>query len=84
YFVILLNRTCFGKLDNHTAYYPLIQTWERIPGLILAGLIIWFGIQPMGLVDLPQSLAFDMAGKVAQAHQEPIILAEALDLASAP
>jgi NAD(P)H-quinone oxidoreductase subunit 4 len=22
YFVILINRTCFGKLDNNTAYYP--------------------------------------------------------------
>ncbi|NJL99514.1 MAG: NADH-quinone oxidoreductase subunit M [Synechococcaceae cyanobacterium SM2_3_2] len=84
YFVILLNRTCFGKLDNHTAYYPLIQTWERIPGLILAGLIIWFGIQPMSLVQLPQSLAFDMAGKVAQVQQEPILVAEIVDLAKTP
>jgi NAD(P)H-quinone oxidoreductase subunit 4 len=25
YFVILLNRTCFGKLDNDTAYYPQVN-----------------------------------------------------------
>jgi len=25
YFIILLNRTCFGKLDNNTAYYPQVQ-----------------------------------------------------------
>jgi len=26
YFIILLNRTCFGKLDNNTAYYPQVQS----------------------------------------------------------
>jgi len=25
YFIILLNRTCFGKLDNNTAYYPQVH-----------------------------------------------------------
>ncbi len=76
YFVILLNRTCFGKLDNRTAYYPLIQRWERIPGLILAGLIVWFGIQPMGLIQWPQSLAFGIAQQVAQIDPEYLAIAE--------
>ncbi|MBF2066783.1 MAG: NADH-quinone oxidoreductase subunit M [Calothrix sp. C42_A2020_038] len=50
YFVILLNRTCFGKLDNKEAYYPRTLWSEKIPGLILAGLIIFLGIQPNYLV----------------------------------
>jgi NAD(P)H-quinone oxidoreductase subunit 4 len=49
YFVILLNRTCFGKLDN-LAYYPKVQWFERTPALILAALIIFLGIQPNWLV----------------------------------
>lgn len=49
YFVILLNRTCFGRLDN-LAYYPKIQWFERTPALILAALIIFLGVQPTWLV----------------------------------
>ncbi|MCJ2542635.1 NADH-quinone oxidoreductase subunit M [Thermostichus vulcanus] len=78
YFVILLNRTCFGKLDNRTAYYPAVKGWERIPGLVLAALILWFGIQPMNLVKWPQPLAFNLSTQVAQAHA--VILAEAGNL----
>jgi NAD(P)H-quinone oxidoreductase subunit 4 len=50
YFVILLNRTCFGKLDNKLAYYPKVLWFEKMPALILAGLIIFLGIQPTWLV----------------------------------
>ncbi len=46
YFVVLLNRTCFGKLDNETAYYPVMQWSERVPALILATLVLFLGIQP--------------------------------------
>lgn len=49
YFVILLNRTCFGRLDN-LAYYPKIEWFERTPALILAALIIFLGVQPNWLV----------------------------------
>ncbi len=49
YFVILLNRTCFGRLDN-LAYYPKVQWFEKTPALILAALIIFLGIQPNWLV----------------------------------
>jgi NAD(P)H-quinone oxidoreductase subunit 4 len=46
YFVILLNRTCFGKLDNKLAYYPKVLRSEQIPALIMAALILFgsFGI----------------------------------------
>lgn len=50
YFVILLNRTCFGKLDNDTAYYPQVRLGERIPALVLATIIFVLGIQPNWLV----------------------------------
>lgn len=50
YFVILLNRTCFGRLDSKTAYYPKVQWNERIPALVLTVLIVLLGIQPIWLV----------------------------------
>jgi NAD(P)H-quinone oxidoreductase subunit 4 len=46
YFVILLNRTCFGKLDNQSAYYPKVLASEHIPALILTATIIFLGVQP--------------------------------------
>jgi NAD(P)H-quinone oxidoreductase subunit 4 len=49
YFVILLNRTCFGKLDNKLAYYPKVTFSEQAPALILAALIFILGIQPTWL-----------------------------------
>lgn len=50
YFVILLNRTCFGKLNNTTAYYPKVLWGEKAPALVLAILILFLGIQPTWLV----------------------------------
>ncbi len=50
YFVILLNRTCFGRLNNKLAYYPQVLWSERVPALILASLIFILGIQPYWLV----------------------------------
>jgi NAD(P)H-quinone oxidoreductase subunit 4 len=50
YFVILLNRTCFGKLDNKTAYYPRVKFVEYVPALVLTALVFWLGVQPVWLV----------------------------------
>ncbi|WP_013321526.1 NADH-quinone oxidoreductase subunit M [Gloeothece verrucosa] len=50
YFVILLNRTCFGKLDNKHAYYPKALPTETIPALVLTAIILFLGIQPNWLV----------------------------------
>ena len=47
--MILLNRTCFGKLDNATAYYPKVSGLEHLPALILTGIIIFLGVQPIWL-----------------------------------
>ena len=50
YFVILLNRTCFGRLDNKLAYYPKVEWSEKVPALVLAALIFFLGVQPTWLV----------------------------------
>ncbi len=50
YFVILLNRTCFGKLDNDKAYYARVMWSEKTPALVLTALIIFLGVQPTWLV----------------------------------
>ena len=50
YFVILINRTCFGKLDNAIAYFPKVEWAERTPALVLAWIIFLLGIQPGWLV----------------------------------
>lgn len=50
YFVILLNRTCFGKLDNQLAYYPKVLASENIPALVLTAIILFLGVQPNYLV----------------------------------
>jgi NAD(P)H-quinone oxidoreductase subunit 4 len=55
YFVILLNNTCFGKLNNNLAYYPKVVWAEKIPALILASLIIFLGVQPHWLVRWSQT-----------------------------
>lgn len=57
YFVILLNRTCFGKLDNKGAYYPKVLWFEKVPALILASLIVFLGLQPTWLVRWTESTA---------------------------
>lgn len=50
YFVILLNRTCFGRLDNQRAYFPKVSFGEKAPALVLVVLIIVLGIQPNWLM----------------------------------
>jgi len=64
YFVILLNRTCFGKLDNATAYYPKVSGLEHLPALILTGLIIFLGVQPVWLVKWSEKATVKIAEQV--------------------
>ncbi len=49
YFVILLNRTCFGRLDSSSAYYPRVTRLEYVPAMVLTIVIIALGIQPVWL-----------------------------------
>ena len=64
YFVILLNRTCFGKLDNNLAYYPKVIWAEKIPAVVLAGLIIFLGIQPTWLVRWSETTTTAMVANI--------------------
>jgi NAD(P)H-quinone oxidoreductase subunit 4 len=64
YFVILLNRTCFGKLDNNLAYYPKVLWHEKMPAVILAGLIIFLGVQPTWLVRWSETTTSAMVATV--------------------
>ncbi|MGG6296936.1 NADH-quinone oxidoreductase subunit M [Leptolyngbya sp. AN02str] len=64
YFVILLNRTCFGKLDNKTAYYPNVSVAEKAPALVLAGIVLFLGLQPTWLVRWSESTTKVMVAAV--------------------
>jgi NAD(P)H-quinone oxidoreductase subunit 4 len=61
YFVILLNRTCFGKLDNKLAYFPKVMSFESIPALILTAIIVFLGVQPNYLLRLIEPTTNAMA-----------------------
>jgi NAD(P)H-quinone oxidoreductase subunit 4 len=72
YFVILLNRTCFGKLDTKKAYYPRVRFAEYVPALALTALIFWLGVQPTWLVRWSEqtTTAFVASAFPAKANQE--------------
>jgi NAD(P)H-quinone oxidoreductase subunit 4 len=50
YSIALLNKVCFGRLDNQRAYYPKVVLAEQIPALALTGLILLLGIWPQLLL----------------------------------
>jgi NAD(P)H-quinone oxidoreductase subunit 4 len=52
YFVILINRTLFGKLADNLSYIPKVQNYERIPAIVMTVLIILLGVQPNLLISL--------------------------------
>ena len=56
YFVILLNKTFFGKIDCRQTpiVYPRVRSTERIPAFVLAVLIVILGIQPVWLTNLTE------------------------------
>ena len=72
YFVILLNRTCFGKLDNATAYYPKVLWSERIPALILVGLTFFLGVQPSWLMRWSEQSSAALVASVQVNPQQQI------------
>lgn len=76
YFVILLNRTCFGKLDKNS-YYPKVQWAERIPALVLTVLIFILGVQPNWLVRWSEPTTTAMASTVQVSES---LLAQNLEL----
>ncbi|MDY6783104.1 MAG: NADH-quinone oxidoreductase subunit M [Cyanobacteriota bacterium] len=50
YFLLMVNKVFFGRLTSQLSQLPRVEWSERIPPLILAGLIILFGLQPSWMV----------------------------------
>lgn len=74
YFVILLNRTCFGKLDNATAYYPKVTWAEHTPALILVALIFFLGIQPSWLLKWSEPTTNSLVASLVESVDRQIVL----------
>ncbi|GAB4192592.1 MAG: NADH-quinone oxidoreductase subunit M [Coleofasciculaceae cyanobacterium] len=74
YFVILLNRTCFGKLDNNTAYYPKVLFPEKVPAFVLAALILFLGIQPTWLVRWMEPTTTAIVASIPTVNNQPIAI----------
>ncbi|HAJ64721.1 MAG TPA: NADH-quinone oxidoreductase subunit M [Cyanobacteria bacterium UBA8543] len=74
YFVILLNRTCFGKLDNNSAYYPKVLWTEKAPALVLAVLIFFLGIQPTWLVRWTETTTTAMIAAISAKNNQQVAL----------
>jgi NAD(P)H-quinone oxidoreductase subunit 4 len=70
YFVILLNRTCFGRLDNKLAYYPQVLAAETLPALVLTALILVLGIQPNWLLKWIEPTTDNMVAQVTSVSGE--------------
>jgi NAD(P)H-quinone oxidoreductase subunit 4 len=54
YFLILVNRAFFGRLSAQVTNLPRVYWSDRFPALILAVIIVIFGIQPAWLVHWTQ------------------------------
>lgn len=50
YFLILMNRAFFGRLSPQVINLPRVSWAERTPAVILAALIVIFGVQPNWLI----------------------------------
>jgi NAD(P)H-quinone oxidoreductase subunit 4 len=50
YFLLLVNKTFFGRLTEQLSELPQVMWSERIPGVILAVLIVILGLQPSLMV----------------------------------
>jgi NAD(P)H-quinone oxidoreductase subunit 4 len=74
YFVILLNRTCFGKLDNKLAYYPKVLASENIPALVLTAIILFLGIQPNYLIRWIEPTTNSMVAEMPLVQQQVALL----------
>jgi NAD(P)H-quinone oxidoreductase subunit 4 len=54
YFIIIINRTLFGRLADDLTYLPKVANYERVPAIVLTALIILLGIQPNILISHTQ------------------------------
>jgi NAD(P)H-quinone oxidoreductase subunit 4 len=78
YFVILINRVLFGRLEKELTYLPTVASYERIPAIVLAILVVLLGLQPNILVAPIQTTTDAIVANIL--HPEVVI---ASDLPSA-
>ena len=76
YFVILLNRTCFGRLNNKLAYYPKVLTTETLPALVLTAIILVLGIQPNWLLKWIEPTTNNMVAQITSGSIEQVAVIE--------
>ncbi len=50
YFLLLVNRTFFGRLPDQFANLPPVSWSERVPSLVVAALVVLLGLQPSWLI----------------------------------
>lgn len=50
YFLLLVNRTFFGRLPDQFSNLPPVSWAERAPGVVLAALIVLLGLQPSWMI----------------------------------
>ncbi len=65
YFLLLANRAFFGRLSERLLNLPPVQWRDRAPAIVLAVLIVLFGIQPSWMVRWSESTAIAMLEKPA-------------------
>ncbi|MEM8716190.1 MAG: NAD(P)H-quinone oxidoreductase subunit D4, partial [Cyanobacteria bacterium P01_G01_bin.4] len=76
YFIILLNRTCFGRLDNSIAYFPKVEWRERVPAFILAISIVFFGVQPVWMVRWTEPTTEALVAAMPTLQNEQVVITE--------
>lgn len=77
YFLLLVNRTFFGRLPDQFANLPPVQWSERAPSFVLAALIVVFGLQPSWMIRWTESTTTAMLQEystIAKTHSsiEPV------------
>lgn len=75
YFLILLNKTFFGKIDCRQTpiTYPKVRLPERVPALILAVIIVFLGIQPNWLTRFTEFTIVPSNPTSILSYQLPVI-----------
>ncbi len=76
YFVILLNRTCFGRLDDKLAYYPKVLATETMPAFVLTAIILVLGIQPNWLLQWIEPTTDNMVAQITSVPIEQVAVVD--------
>ncbi len=74
YFVILINRALFGRLEGKLTHLPKVTWSEQIPAIGLAALIVLLGVQPNALVRWSQTTTNSLVAMVAEHSPQQVAL----------